>query len=155
MIRLRNIFSGVALSVALGLSAQTATAADNPSDAAAIRRLVQDMQDAWNRGDFRGYMAGFKNPDITFVSNGVIQRNWQATLDHYVRDYGTPAKRGVVRFYDVSVQMLAPDAAMLVSHFHMSRKDKPLEGVFTDLARKVDGRWIITLNHVSAHDAPR
>ena len=149
MIRLGKI--SLALVMLSGV-ASPATAA--PSDETEIRTLVQTMQGAWNRGDFRGYMNGFANPNIVFVSNGVIQRDWQATLDHYIRDYGTPAKRGNVRFYDVSIQMLAPDAAMLVSHFHMSRKDRPQEGVFTDLARKVGGHWIITLNHVSAHDAP-
>jgi hypothetical protein len=26
------------------------------------------MEAAWNRGDFRGYMAGFKNPDVVFTA---------------------------------------------------------------------------------------
>lgn len=125
--------------------------ASTSRDEADIRAVIRRMQDAWNRGDFRGYMNGFKNPDVVFASNGRFQRDWQATLDHYVRDYGAPGKRGVVRFYDVHVEMLAPDAAMLTSHFHMDRAEKPQEGVFTDLMRKVNGRWVVALNHVSAY----
>jgi hypothetical protein len=98
-------------------------------------------------------MAGFQNPGIVFASNGVIQKDWQSTLDHYVRDYGKPGKRGVVSFHVDTVEMLAPDAAVFVAHYHMARKDQPMDGVFTDVARKIGGRWIITLNHVSAHPA--
>ena len=119
-------------------------------DEAEIRAVIQRMQDAWNRGDFRGYMNEFKNPDVIFASNGRFQHDWQATLDHYVRAYGAPGTRGVVRFYDVHVEMLAPDAAMLTSHFHMTRAENPQEGVFTDLMRKVNGKWVVALNHVSA-----
>jgi hypothetical protein len=46
------------------------------------------MQDAWNRGEFRGYMAAFKNPDVGFVSGGRFAHGWQGILDHYIRDYG-------------------------------------------------------------------
>ncbi|MGH6861827.1 MAG: YybH family protein, partial [Phyllobacterium sp.] len=46
-----------------------------------IAALIVQMQAAWNRGDFEGYMAGFANPDVIFVSRGKIQKDWQATLD--------------------------------------------------------------------------
>ena len=40
----------------------------------AILSVVAAMEAAWNRGDFRGYMAGFENPGVTFVSGGHIQK---------------------------------------------------------------------------------
>ena len=69
-----------------------------------IRDVVSRMQEAWNRGDFRGCMEGFKNPDVVFVSGG--------------------------RFQD------------------------PQYGFNTRLMRKVGGRWVIALNHVSASETP-
>jgi ketosteroid isomerase-like protein len=51
-------------------------------DRAAILRVISRMEAAWNRGDFKGYMAGFKNPDVVFVSGGKFQDGWQGTLDH-------------------------------------------------------------------------
>ncbi|MGC1302478.1 MAG: SgcJ/EcaC family oxidoreductase, partial [Caulobacteraceae bacterium] len=147
------VLAGLVMAAAL-TGAFPALAADpRAADEAAIRALVQRMQDGWNRGDFRAYMAGFANPGVVFVSNGVIQKDWQGTLDHYVRDYGAPGRRGVVSFQVGKIDLLAPDAAVFVAHYHMARKDQPMEGVFTDVARKIDGRWIITLNHVSAHRA--
>ena len=62
-------------------------AADSPmAERAAILATIGRMEAAWNRGDFRGYMAGFKNPDVVFVSGGKFQDGWQGTLDHYIRD---------------------------------------------------------------------
>ena len=118
-----------------------------------IRDVIARMEAAWNRGDFAGYMEGFQNPGVVFVSNGRIQDGWQGTLDHYVRDYGgAPERRGALHFYDIAVEQLAPDAAMLVSHYRLERPERAQEGINTRLMRKVDGRWVIALNHVSSYD---
>ena len=37
---------------------------DAAAEERAIRQVIADMEAAWNRGDFRGYMRGFKNPDV-------------------------------------------------------------------------------------------
>jgi uncharacterized protein (TIGR02246 family) len=129
-------------------------AATNVSqDELEIRALIGRMEAAWNRGDFEGYMAGFANPGVVFVSNGRIQDGWRGTLDHYIRDYGgAPERRGVLRFSDITIEQLAPDAAMLVSHYRLDRPERPQVGINTRLMRKTDGRWVIALNHVSAYD---
>jgi hypothetical protein len=123
------------------------------SDRVAILSVIQHMEDAWNRGDFRGYMAGFKNPDVQFISGGKFQDGWQGTLDHYVRDYGgSPERRGELHFYNMKVDLLAPDAAMLVGQYRLERGARVTEGVNTRLFRKIGGEWLITMNHVSAYD---
>ena len=123
------------------------------TERAAILTVVADMEAAWNRGDFRGYMAGFKNPDVVFVSGGKFQSGWQGTLDHYVRDYGGSAeRRGKLHFYNMKVDLLGPDAAMLIGQYRLERGPRVTEGVNTRLFRKARGRWLITMNHVSAYD---
>jgi len=123
------------------------------TERAAILNVVAHMEAAWNRGDFRGYMAGFKNPDVVFVSGGKFQDGWQGTLDHYVRDYGGSAeRRGHLHFYNMKIDLLAPDAAMLVGQYRLERGTLVTEGVNTRLFRKVRGHWLITMNHVSAYD---
>jgi uncharacterized protein (TIGR02246 family) len=132
-----------------------AAAAPAEAEETAILQVVRSMEAAWNRGDFRGYMAGFANPDVVFVSKGRFQQGWQGTLDHYVRDYGiSPATRGVLHFYDIKIEMLAPDAAQLVSRYRLERPARAQDGINTRLMRKRDGRWVIALNHVSAVEAP-
>ena len=124
---------------------------DAAAEEARIRQVIADMEASWNRGDFRGYMAGFKNPDVVFVSRGEFQRDWQGTLDHYVRDYGgAPERRGQLRFSDIRIEMLSPDAAQLISRYRLDRPLNPQYGINTRLMRKVDGRWVIALNHVSS-----
>lgn len=144
------LFTAQASSAVMPAPVSRAATAD---DEAAIRAVIASMEAAWNRGDFRGYMDGFANPGVVFVSNGRIQDGWQGTLDHYVRDYGgAPERRGTLHFYDISIEQLAPDAAMLVSHYRLDKPERPQEGINTRLMRKVRGRWVIALNHVSSYD---
>lgn len=150
--RLRTLLLGFALAAA---SCDRLPASDPAAEEAAIRQVIANMESAWNRGDFRGYMAGFKNPDVVFVSRGEFQRDWQGTLDHYVRDYGgDPERRGRLHFFDIRVEMLSPDAAQLISRYRLEGGGRPQDGINTRLMRKVNGRWVIALNHVSSREVP-
>jgi uncharacterized protein (TIGR02246 family) len=146
------------------VSASTAAPAAGPTrcelvapeaEKAAILQVITAMEAAWNRGDFRGYMQGFKNPDVIFVSGGRFQDGWQGTLAHYIRDYGASAEsRGTLRFYDISIEMLGPDAAQLISRYQLVKQQHPQYGINTRLMRKVNGEWVIALNHVSSSETP-
>jgi len=132
-----------------------APAAAQPSEGPAeIRAVISRMQDAWNRGDFQGYMEGFWNPGVRFVSKGRMLTGWQETLDHYVRDYDTPEKRGTLRFWDVEVEMLGPDVAQMTGRYELKSRGLAQDGVNTRLFRKIGGKWVIILNHVSSRDVP-
>jgi len=146
----------VKLGATLALALIAAPAVAGPrSDRAAILATVDHMEAAWNHGDFAGYMAGFQNPGVIFVSGGKFQDGWQGTLDHYVRDYGgSTERRGHLHFYNMKIDLLAPDAAMLIGQYRLERGTRVTEGVNTRLFRKVRGRWLISVNHVSAYDLP-
>lgn len=133
-----------------------ASNADPETDKAAIREVIARMEAAWNRGDFRGYMDGFANPDVIFVSRGEFQKDWQGTLEHYIRDYGkSPDGRGTLHFYEIRIEMLAPDAAQLISRYRLDRPNNPQDGINTRLMRKRGDKWVIALNHVSAREEKR
>jgi ketosteroid isomerase-like protein len=135
------------------LAVSSPAGATPAQDRAAILQTIDRMEAAWNRGDFKGYMAGFKKPDVVFVSGGKFQKDWQGTLDHYVRDYGGSAeRRGKLHFYNMKIDILAPDAAMLIGQYRLIRGKRVTEGVNTRLFRKFGGKWLITMNHVSAYD---
>jgi uncharacterized protein (TIGR02246 family) len=144
------------LGVARGAPASPPCVAINADvEKAAILKVITTMQDAWNHGDFRGYMQGFKNPDVIFVSGGKFQDGWQGTLDHYIRDYGaSPDTRGTLRFYAIRIEMLGPDAAQLISRYQLVKQQHPQYGINTRLLRKVNGQWVIALNHVSSSETP-
>jgi uncharacterized protein (TIGR02246 family) len=131
-------------------------AAVEQAEKRAILQVIANMEAAWNRGDFRGYMEGFANPDVVFVSKGRFQKDWQGTLDHYIRDYGgAPERRGRLHFFNIRIEMLAPDAAQLISRYQLDRPVNPQDGINTRLMRKRGGRWVIALNHVSSIEPPR
>jgi len=151
-------FAAIALALAgcAPVPRPTLTPAAEQAEKQAIVDVIARMQAAWNRGDFRGYMEGFANPDVIFVSKGRFQRDWQGTLDHYIRDYGgSPERRGTLRFFDIRIVMLAPDAAQLISRYQLDRPKDPQDGINTRLMRKRNGRWVIWLNHVSSVEPPR
>jgi uncharacterized protein (TIGR02246 family) len=128
-------------------------AVDAETEQQAIRDVIGRMEAAWNRGDFRGYMEGFANPDVIFVSGGRFQKDWQGTLDHYIRDYGSSEQtRGKLHFFDIKIEMLGPDAAQLISRYRLDRPEKPQDGINTRLMRKRGDKWVIALNHVSSHE---
>lgn len=119
----------------------------------AIRDVIKTMEAAWNRGDFHGYMAGFANPDVVFVSRGRIQKDWQATLDHYIADYGgVLGSQGKLAFSDIRIEILAEDAAQLISSYRLLRAAGDQTGINTRLMRKRAGKWVIALNHVSQQE---
>jgi len=128
-------------------------AVDAEAEKQAILGVISRMEAAWNRGDFRGYMEGFANPDVIFVSRGQFQKDWQGTLDHYIRDYGTSEQtRGKLHFFDIKIEILGPDAAQLISRYQLDRPKQPQDGINTRLMRKRAGKWVIALNHVSSRE---
>ena len=136
-----------------GAGAACVTPADTTNADAEIRTVIARMEAAWNRGDFHGYMEGFWNPGVVFVSGGRFQDGWQGTLDHYIRDYGgAPERRGNLHFEIVSIELFSPDAALLISNYQLQRPERPQTGINTRLMRKIDGRWVIAMNHVSSYD---
>ncbi len=141
----------LALLLCLAACSHAQPTPDAAAEKKAILQVIANMEAAWNRGDFRGYMAGFKNPDVVFVSKGRFQKDWKGTLDHYIRDYGgSPERRGHLHFWDIRIELLAPDAAQLISRYRLDKPDHPQDGINTRLMRKVNGHWVIELNHVSS-----
>jgi uncharacterized protein (TIGR02246 family) len=146
----------LALASCATMPAAAPTGVVEAAEKRAILQVIANMEAAWNRGDFRGYMEGFANPDVVFVSKGRFQRDWQGTLDHYIRDYGgAPERRGRLHFFNIRIEMLAPDAAQLISRYQLDRPVNPQDGINTRLMRKRGGRWVIALNHVSSIEPAR
>jgi len=153
---LTSLLAAAMLAFAAPVSSQTPPAFDEATERAAIFLVISDMQAAWNRGDYRGYMQGFRNPGVIFVSGGRIKDGWQGALDDYIRNYGPVLEtRGSLTFSDMTVEFLAPDAAQLIGRYTLERPERPMEGINTRLFRKVDGQWVIALNHVSAYEVVR
>src|SRR5580704_13161935 len=88
-------------------------ATESSRDAAAIRKVLEQQQAAWNRQDLEAFMVGYWNsPDLTFFSGAHESKGWQAALDRYKKSYQSAGhEMGKLEFANLRIEMLGPEAA--------------------------------------------
>jgi len=123
-----------------------------PDDAKAIRQLLTDQAAAWNHGDLDGFMLGYwRDPNLTFFSEGTVTRGWDATLERYRKKYQAEGREtGKLTFSDLDVQVLGPDAAVVRGRWQLELKAGKPGGLYTLLLRKKSEGWRIVHDHTSA-----
>ncbi len=128
-------------------------AAQTASEEAAIRQLLDKQVAAWNRHDLEGFMAGYwDSPRLTFFSGGSVTTGWQPTLERYRKRYqGEGREMGTLRFADLRIESLGPDAAFVRGAYEltMSWGKKP-HGLFTLVLRRLPEGWRIVHDHTSS-----
>lgn len=120
---------------------------------AAVEHVLLTQQDAWNRHDLDGFMAGYWNsPDLTFFSGAKENDSWQATIDRYRTTYqGSGHEMGKLEFSGLRIEMLGADAAFVRGAWHLTTSDgKNPHGLFTLIFRKFPDGWKIVHDHTSA-----
>ena len=144
----------LALTFTLSVAAQSPAPASPNSDqeTAAIRKVLDDMTVAWNKGDLESYMTGYWNsPDVEFYAGASVTKGYQATLDRYIKGYKAPGREmGKLDFPETNVQLLCPDTAFVTGRFHllMSNGKQP-HGIYTLLMKKLPEGWKIVHDHSS------
>lgn len=119
----------------------------------AVQQVLQKQQDAWNRHDLSGFMAGYWNsPELTFFSGAKQTSGWQATLERYQKTYQSEGhEMGKLEFSDLNVKTLGPDAAFVRGAWHLTMSDgKTPHGLFTLVFRRFPNGWKIVHDHTSA-----
>ncbi len=125
---------------------------EQPIDVArtAIRKVIENQQSAWNRGDLEGFMAGYWNsPELTFFSGAHESKGWQAALDRYKKTYQSAGREmGKLEFSNLRIEMLGPDTAFVRGEFHLTMRDgKTPHGLFTLVFREFPDGWKIIHDH--------
>ena len=122
---------------------------------AEIRALLDKQVAAWNRGDLDTFMETYWNsPKTVFAGSSGVFKGWQAVLGRYKRTYPDRAAMGHTTFSSLEITQLAPDAALVIGHWHLKRAGGNLGGVFTLVLRKFPEGWRIILDHTSRMDPP-
>jgi uncharacterized protein (TIGR02246 family) len=120
---------------------------------AAIRKVIEEQQMAWNRKDLEGFMAGYWNsPDLTFFSGAHESKGWRAALDRYKKNYqGAGHEMGKLEFANLRIELLGPESAFVRGEFHLTMSDgKTPHGLFTLVFRKFPEGWKIIHDHSAA-----
>jgi ketosteroid isomerase-like protein len=119
---------------------------------AVVERVLRTQQDAWNRHDLEGFMAGYWNsPELTFFSGAKENHGWQATVRRYRETYASPGhEMGKLEFSGLRVEMLGVDAAFVRGEWLLTMSDgKTPHGLFTLVFRKFPEGWKIVHDHTS------
>jgi uncharacterized protein (TIGR02246 family) len=124
----------------------------SPADTDAIEAVLHTQQEAWNRGDLAGFMAGYEHTsDLVFTSGGTIHRGWQETFDRYRAKYGNDRTgMGHLDFEVLGVQPLGADGAIVLGNWRLTDTPNAGGGVFSLAFVRADGGWRIVHDHTSA-----
>jgi ketosteroid isomerase-like protein len=127
---------------------------DLGEDPSAIKQVLSDQQDAWNRGDIDTFMHGYKNsPDTTFIGKSVAH-GYQSVLDRYKKAYATRDIMGTLDFSDLVVRMLGKNYAVATGRFHLTRAAAgggDASGIFSLVFEREPDGWRIILDHTSSN----
>ena len=133
--------------------AQTPPSPTTEDAKSSVEHILRMQQEAWNRHDLEGFMAGYWNsPDLTFFSDAKQTGGWQATLDRYRAKYASPGhEMGKLEFSELRIEPLGPEAAFVRGAWQLTLSDgKTPHGRFTLIFRKFADGWKIIHDHTSA-----
>lgn len=149
--RIRLALAVVAISAAWPAACQKRPAATDSESVAQIQAVLDRQAEAWNRRDLEGFMDGYWNsPDLTFYSGATAVPGWQTTLERYRQRYqGEGAEMGRLKFSDLKIEVLGPDAAFVRGRWHLEMSSGEQGGLYTLVFRKVEGGWKIIHDHTS------
>jgi len=120
---------------------------------AEVGRVLRTQQEAWNRHDLEGFMAGYWNsPELTFFSGAKENHGWQATIDRYRATYASPGhEMGKLEFSGLQIETLGAHSAFVRGSWQLTMSDgKTPHGLFTLVFRKFPDGWKIVHDHTSA-----
>ena len=117
----------------------------------AIRKVMADQADTWNQGNIDGFMKGYWNNDsLVFVGQSGLTYGYAQTLSNYKKHYDTPAKMGKLFFTLLSIRQLSPEYCFVLGKWLLKRPAAgDIGGTYSLLFRKIDGRWLIVVDHTS------
>lgn len=139
------------LIILIFLSSSLIAQAIKDSDKTKILFELEQQRIAWNNGDLEGYMNGYWNSDsLKFVGKRGVQYGWKATLENYKKGYPNKEAMGYLSFEVISLEELGSNSAFMIGKWKLDYPDKPsVEGHFTLLYKKINGRWLVVADHSS------
>lgn len=146
---MKNPTLGVVLTLLL-LPFMGRTQAPSPKVRGMIAATMQAQEEAWNRGDLKGFMDGYWESDsLRFIGKSGITRGWSQTLANYERGYPDRAAMGKLTFTILIVEKLGPRCVGVTGKWHLQREKDAPQGYFSLIWKKMNGKWVIVADHSS------
>ena len=124
---------------------------DHDQDRAAILEVLKNQQSNWNQGDVDTFLEGYwHSPDLTFSGASGTARGWEAVRARYKKNYADRETMGQLDFSALEFRFLGPDAALVLGHWHLTRAQGDVGGVFSLVWQRFPEGWRIIHDHTSA-----
>ena len=115
-----------------------------------IEKIMYEQQIAWNKGDLDGFMLSYWNSDsLKFIGKNGITYGWKSTLANYKKSYPDKATMGELTFTIISVEELSKTSCYVIGKWDLKREKGDVGGYYTLLWKKIDGKWVIVIDHTS------
>jgi len=115
-----------------------------------IRKILQEQSAAWNRGDIDAFMKGYWNNDsLLFVGKNGPTYGYSNTLNNYKKNYPNKDFMGQLKFTLLEVKPLSKQLWMVLGKWELTRNAGNVSGHYTLLFKKINGSWVIIVDHSS------
>ena len=119
------------------------------NDEQEILAVMQMQEKAWNNGNIGEFMQGYWQSDsLMFIGKNGIKYGWQTTLRNYKKSYPDKAAMGKLKFEIIKLE-INNDAAYMLGKWSLVRENDKPNGYFTLYWKKIEGKWVITIDHTS------
>jgi len=119
-------------------------------DEAAVRQLLNDQTQAWNRGDIDRFMKTYWESDsLMFIGKNGVTYGWTNTLNNYKRNYPDTAAMGKLSFNILLIKRLSFQYFYVIGKWNLQRSMGDLSGHYTLILKKIKGSWTIIADHSS------
>ncbi len=119
-------------------------------DEQAIRNILRDQTQNWNKGNIEAFMQGYWHSDsLLFVGKNGPKYGFQTTLENYKKSYPDTATMGKLSFEVLKVEQLSPNRYFVLGKWMLKRSIGDVSGFYTLLFKKINNQWVIVVDHSS------
>lgn len=151
MIRIYSCFLGLALLLSISsCSTSKLTVAQEQENFQAVKKVLFETRDAWNKGSLEEFMKGYlHSEELSFIGKSGVNKGWDTTLANYKRGYPDKEAMGKLSFDVIEMHALSESHCYMIGKYTLERKNDMPTGHFTLLWEKIDGQWYIISDHTS------
>jgi len=121
----------------------------NENDGIKILNVMKMQEKAWSNGNIDGFMQGYWQSDsLMFIGKNGIKYGWKTTFDNYKKSYPNKAAMGKLEI-DVIKLEVNGNAAYILGKWSLIRANDNPNGYFTLYWKKMNEKWVITIDHTS------
>ena len=122
-------------------------------DKKAILEVFKMTEDAWNEGDIEQFMEGYwKSDKLVFVGAAGPTYGWEATRERYLKGYPDREAMGKLSFEILDINKIDTRTVLFIGKFHLDRTIGDLNGCYTLVWQKINGKWLMIADHSSSEE---